>query len=57
MSERILSRNDDYELDYVSGEELDRYLEEIVPGIGWVIVYFDLGTKPVAILAVSPIVF
>lgn len=41
MSERILSRNDDYELDYVGGEELDRYLEEIVPGIGWVIVYFN----------------
>jgi len=41
MSERIFSRNADYELDYVSEEELDRYLEEIVPGIGWVVVYFN----------------
>lgn len=39
--ERTFARNDDYELEYVSEEELDRYLEEIVPGIGWVIVYFN----------------
>ena len=41
MSERTFARNSDYELDYVSEDELDRYLEEIVPGIGWIIVYFN----------------
>jgi hypothetical protein len=41
MSERMLSRNADYELDYVSEEELDRYLKEIVPVIGWIVVYFN----------------
>ncbi len=41
MTERTFHRNDDYELNYVSEEELDCYLEQIVPGIGWVIVYFN----------------
>lgn len=41
MSERIFHRNADDALDYVSGDELDRYLEEIVPGIGWVVVFFN----------------
>lgn len=41
MSERTFPRNADYELDYVSEEELDRYLKQIVPGIGWVVVYFN----------------
>lgn len=41
MSEHIFPRNADFELDHVSEEELGRYLEEIVPGIGWVVVYFN----------------
>lgn len=41
MSERTFARNADDELEYVSGEELDAYLEEIVPSIGWITVYFN----------------
>lgn len=43
MSERILTGNEvNYELEYIeSDQELEVYLETIVPYIGWVIVYFN----------------
>jgi hypothetical protein len=42
MSERTLSRNQAFdELEYVSEDELDAYLEQIVPSVGWIIVHFN----------------
>jgi hypothetical protein len=42
MTERTYSRNQaEDELEYVSDDELDAYLEVIVPYIGWIIVHFN----------------
>jgi hypothetical protein len=41
MSERTVRRDEDHELGFVSGPELDRYLDSIVSSIGWIVVYFN----------------
>jgi len=42
MSDKTYPRSQaDDELEYVSDEELDAYLESIVPYVGWIIVHFN----------------
>ncbi|HYD76370.1 hypothetical protein [Ramlibacter sp.] len=41
MTERNVRRNNDHELEFVDGPELDSYLESIVASVGWVVVYFN----------------
>lgn len=41
MSERTVGHNEDHELEFVDGPELDDYLKSVVSSIGWIVVYFN----------------
>lgn len=41
MSDRSVLRNEDDDPEFVSGPELEEYLDSIVSSIGWVVVYFN----------------
>jgi hypothetical protein len=41
MSERTVRHNEDHDLEFVDGPELDDYLDSIVSSIGWIVVYFN----------------